>query len=41
MKRVFGLPTAAKLLTAGERLAQEAVGLSYVSRHDDWLEGLR
>ena len=24
----------------GERLAQEAVGLSYLSRNDGWLEGL-
>jgi hypothetical protein len=31
---------ASTLLTAGERLAQEAVGLSYLSQHDDWLEGL-
>jgi hypothetical protein len=31
---------AVKLLTAGERLAQEAAGLSYLSRHEDWLEGL-
>jgi len=31
---------AAKLLTTGERLAQEAVGLSYLSRHEDWREGL-
>jgi hypothetical protein len=31
---------AAKLLMEGERLAQEAVGLSYLSRHDDWLESL-
>ena len=23
----------------GERLAQEAVGLSYLSGHDDWMEG--
>ena len=32
---------AARLLVSGERLAQEAVGLSYLSRHDDWLEDLR
>jgi hypothetical protein len=32
---------AARLLVTGERLAQEAVGLSYLSRHDDWLEDLR
>jgi hypothetical protein len=32
---------AARLLTEGERLAQEAVGLSYLSRHKDWLDGLR
>ena len=25
----------------GERLAQEAVGLSYLSGHDDWMEDLR
>lgn len=25
----------------GERLAQEAVGLSYLFQHDDWLEDLR
>ncbi len=25
----------------GERLAQEAVGLSYLSQHDDWMEDLR
>ena len=31
---------AAKLLTAGERLAQEAVGLSYLSGNEEWLEGL-
>jgi hypothetical protein len=31
---------AARLLLSGERLAQEAVGLSYLSRHDDWLEDL-
>jgi Protein of unknown function C-terminus (DUF2399) len=31
---------AAKLLTTGERLAQEAVGLSYLSRHEDWLDSL-
>jgi len=31
---------AARLLVTGERLAQEAVGLSYLSRHDDWLEDL-
>ena len=32
---------ATRLLVKGERLAQEAVGLSYLSRHDDWLEDLR
>lgn len=32
---------AEQLLMTGERLAQEAVGLSYLSRHDDWLEDLR
>lgn len=32
---------AVQLLVTGERLAQEAVGLSYLSRHDDWLEDLR
>jgi hypothetical protein len=32
---------AAWLLVTGERLAQEAVGLSCLSRHDDWLEDLR
>lgn len=32
---------AARLLVTGERLAQEAVGLSYLSQHDDWLEDLR
>jgi hypothetical protein len=31
---------AATVLTAGERLAQEAVGLSYLSQHADWLESL-
>jgi hypothetical protein len=31
---------ATQLITAGERLAQEAVGLSYLSEHKDWLEGL-
>lgn len=34
-------PDAVRLLTAGERLAQEAVGLSYLSRSDDWLDELR
>lgn len=34
-------PDAVQLLTSGERLAQEAVGLSYLSRSDDWLTGLR
>lgn len=29
------------LLVTGERLAQEAVGLSYLSRYDDWMEDLR
>jgi hypothetical protein len=32
---------AEHLLVTGNRLAQEAVGLSYLSRHDDWLEDLR
>lgn len=32
---------AVRLLTSGERLAQEAVGISYLSRFDDWLTGLR
>ena len=32
---------ATRLLVTGERLAQEAVGLSSLSRHDDWLEDLR
>lgn len=32
---------AVQLLVAGDRLAQEAVGLSYLSGNDDWLEGLR
>jgi hypothetical protein len=32
--------TAVKLLSAGERLAQEAVGLSYLLRHHDWLDSL-
>ena len=32
---------AVRLLVTGERLAQEAVGLSYLSRHDNWLEDLR
>ncbi len=32
---------AARLLVTGQRLAQEAVGLSYLSRHEDWLEDLR
>jgi hypothetical protein len=32
---------AMRLLVTGERLAQEAVGLSYLSRHDDWMEDLR
>jgi len=32
---------AEQLLVTGERLAQEAVGLSHLSRHDDWLEDLR
>lgn len=31
---------AVKLLSAGERLAQEAVGLSYLFRHRDWLDSL-
>jgi hypothetical protein len=32
---------AARLLVTGERLAQEAAGLAYLSRHEDWLEDLR
>jgi hypothetical protein len=32
---------AGRLLVAGERLAQEVVGLSYLSQHDDWLADLR
>ncbi len=32
---------AAQLLVEGGRLAQEAAGLSYLSRHEDWLEDLR
>jgi hypothetical protein len=28
------------LLTAGDRIAQEAVGLAYLSRHQDWLSDL-
>lgn len=32
---------AIRLLVSGERMAQEAVGLSYLSRLDDWLTGLR
>lgn len=32
---------AVQLLTAGERAAQEAVGLSYLSRSDDWLNELQ
>ena len=31
---------AIRLLLSGERLAQEAVGMAYLSRHDDWLSGL-
>jgi hypothetical protein len=31
---------ATSLLLAGKRLAQEAVGLSYLSNHDGWLENL-
>lgn len=34
-------PDAVQLLTAGERAAQEAVGLSYLSRSDDWLNELQ
>jgi hypothetical protein len=29
-----------RLLVASERLAQESVGLAYLSRNDDWLSGL-
>jgi hypothetical protein len=29
------------LLIAGQRAAQEAVSRAYLSRHDDWLAGLR
>ncbi|MGH3872197.1 MAG: DUF2399 domain-containing protein [Pseudonocardiaceae bacterium] len=32
---------AARHLVAGERLAQEAVGLAHLLRHDDWLSDLR
>jgi hypothetical protein len=32
---------ATRLLLAGERLAQESVGLSYLSSHHEWLEGFR
>jgi hypothetical protein len=31
---------AIRLLVSGERLAQESVGLAYLSRNDDWLSGL-
>jgi hypothetical protein len=31
---------AVRLLMAGDRMAQEAVGLAYLSRHDEWLEDL-
>lgn len=31
---------AVRLPTRGERLAQEAIGLSYLSRHEDWLDEL-
>jgi hypothetical protein len=34
-------PSALRVLMAGDRLAQESVGLSYLSRSDDWLDGLR
>jgi hypothetical protein len=30
-----------QLLTAGDRIAQEAVGLTYLSRQEDWLCDLR
>jgi Protein of unknown function C-terminus (DUF2399) len=33
--------TAMQLLTVGDRIAQEAVGLAHLSRHEDWLCGLR
>lgn len=33
--------SAAALLTEGTRMAQEAVGLSYLASHDDWLAGIR
>jgi hypothetical protein len=29
-----------RLLTAGDRMAQEAVGLAHLSRHDDWRQDL-
>jgi hypothetical protein len=29
--------TAIRLLTSGDRIAQEAVGLAHLSRHEDWL----
>jgi hypothetical protein len=32
---------AQRLLTAGDRIAQEAVGLAHLSRHEDWLCDLR
>jgi hypothetical protein len=32
---------AATLLTDGARMAQEAVGLSYLTSHEDWLVGIR
>ena len=31
---------ARRLLVSGERIAQEAVGLTYLSRHDEWLGDL-
>jgi hypothetical protein len=31
---------AARLLISGDRIAQEAVGLAYLSRHDEWFRDL-
>jgi hypothetical protein len=33
--------TATHLLTTGQRLAQEAVGLAHLSHNADWLADLR
>jgi len=38
--RTVPAPGTRELLSAGERLAQEAVGLSYLVRHRDWLDSL-